>query len=78
MNDAAARAARTLFQVGTVTVIVQALVAFNVPLSGPQQAALTAVLTVVFTFVQNLLENNGALPTVGKELQSPEAHGLGE
>lgn len=75
MSDATRRSLRTLFQIGTVTVIVQALVAFDVPLTPPQQAALTAVLTVVFTFVQNILENSGAITTFGKEPQAPEGHG---
>lgn len=75
MNDATKRALRTLFQVGTVTVIVQAAVAFDLPLNPPQQAALTAVLTVIFTFIQNMLENAGTIPTVAKDLQTPEAHG---
>jgi hypothetical protein len=74
MNDATRRALRSLFQVGLVTAFVQLLIAFNVPVTAQQQAAIVAFATPLLVLVQNLLEDAGSIPAYGKAPASPGAN----
>lgn len=81
--DATRRATRTLFQVGTVTALIQL---YNVmagdqrELNADQVAALTTVGTIIVSFLQNLLEEQGAVPEMLKRPTAPlppsETNGL--
>lgn len=66
LSDPVRRALRTLMQVGLVTAVLELLVAFGVPVSREQQAALLAVATPLVAFAQNLLEDAGTLPPLAK------------
>jgi hypothetical protein len=66
-SDAARRAVRTLFQVGTITALIQL---YNVmtsrPLTADQVAAVTTVGTLLVSFLQNLLEQEQVVPEMMK------------
>lgn len=67
--DAARRATRTLFQVGTVTALIQlynVMVGEQRQLNADQVAAVTTVGTILVSLIQNLLEENGAVPEMLK------------
>lgn len=67
--DATRRAARTLFQVGTVTALIQlynVMVGDQRQLNADQVAAVTTVGTILVSLIQNLLEEQGAVPEMLK------------
>lgn len=67
MNDATRRALRTLFQVGSVSALIGLYNAFAPqPLNSAQVGALTTFGTLAVSFVQNLLEDTGTIPAIGK------------
>jgi hypothetical protein len=72
--DAARRATRTLFQVGTVTALIQlynVMVGDQRQLNADQVAAVTTVGTILVSLIQNLLEENGAVPEMLKRPSAP-------
>lgn len=65
--DPARRALRTLFQIGTVTALIALWNAFAAtPLTAGQTSAITAVGTLLVSFAQNFLEEQGAVPKMFK------------
>jgi hypothetical protein len=72
--DATRRAARTLFQVGTVGALIQlynVMVGDQRQLNADQVAAVTTVGTILVSLIQNLLEENGAVPEMLKRPTAP-------
>lgn len=73
MNDAQKRALRTLIQ-AALAVLATGVLAVALPGDfGKWATALTALLTVVFSAIQNALEDNGTIPTVLKGTGNGEA-----
>lgn len=57
-KDALARAARTLFQIGTVAAVIMLLAQFEyIDWTEQQTAAVMGVMGILVTFVQNFLED---------------------
>jgi hypothetical protein len=72
-RDALNRGIRTLFQVGTVTLLIQGYNLFaSTPLTADQTAWATAFGTMIVSFVQNMLEDSGAIPSLLKGDPTPD------
>ena len=71
-SDPTRRALRTLFQVGTITALIQLYNMFSDrPLNAEQVSAVTAVGAILIAFVQNYLEDAGAVPAMLKGKPDP-------
>lgn len=64
-GDSVRRVVRTSVQTGAAGAVVALIAAFT-PLNPTQTAALTSVLTLAFSYLQNLLESQGAIPPMLK------------
>jgi hypothetical protein len=74
VNDATRRAIRGLVQSGIGATIIGLLAVFEIIHWNEQQtAAVMALLTLVITFAQNMLEDSGAIPSLGKSPASAGA-----
>jgi hypothetical protein len=75
MPDALRRAIRTFAQVAVAAAVLAAYNVFapeHLRLSTEQQAAIIAVLTPLFSYLQNLAEDAGAIPAL---LKAPASDG---
>lgn len=75
MPDYLRRALRTLFQTGTTAALIGAYAVFVHPLTAEQTAAALGLGTVVVSFGQNLLEEQGTVPALLKGPTPPAAGG---
>ncbi len=74
MNDPTRRALRTFVQVGLVQALIALYNAFApVPFTLAQVSAITLAVTPLVVLVQNLLEDGGVIPTLGKTPPIPDA-----
>ena len=53
MNETVRRGARTLMQVSVAAAVLKLLIAFHVPITAEQEAAIMGVLTVLVTVLHN-------------------------
>ena len=72
MSDALRRGIRSLSQLSVGEIIVQVVEAFLVPLNEAQHVAALGAITVIWTFIQNALEDKGVIPAL---LKAPASEG---
>lgn len=67
MSDAQRRAVRGFVQIGLVSAVIALLAAFEViSWTETQTVAVMAVATPIVAFIQNWMEDQGAIPAYGK------------
>lgn len=78
MSDALRRSLRGLVQIGFVSAVIIMLAAFGIiSWDETQTAAVMSVATPIVSFIQNLLEDNGTIPSYGKSPASAGAEPSG-
>lgn len=73
MSDALRRGIRGGLQLSVAEIFVQFIEAFMMELTEAQHVALLGMLTLLFTIIQNALEDKGSIPAL---LKAPASEGV--